>query len=262
MTIEEYKQLTYGSVIKDTREGNYLVLLGLAVVSPNYITYVRVGEKKLNEKDLLKEVKACTNIISIYKFFVTKEFHLVKELNFQNFVMKTKMVGLNKNDYYVEEFVPFYLTMHIITDIKEFTPLESYEIVFSDGNTTSFAYVYNNEGIVFVNNTFKAIKLTKEFIAKKNYCINPNIYSLGDITIGSIVDFTSYTCIVLKRHYTKFLVACIPNGNTVSLNGCFAIRKVVSKKELETGHLRSNAYSKDIIQLVMQYDDKLKEIFQ
>ena len=38
MNIEEFKKLTYGSVIKDTRRGDYLVLLGLSVVKTNYVT--------------------------------------------------------------------------------------------------------------------------------------------------------------------------------------------------------------------------------
>ena len=38
MTLEEFKQLTYGSVIKDTSRGDYLVLLGLSVVTTNYVT--------------------------------------------------------------------------------------------------------------------------------------------------------------------------------------------------------------------------------
>ena len=263
MNIEEFKQLTYGSVIKDTRRGDYLVLLGFSVVTVNYVTYVRINEKKLNEKDLLKEVKSCTSIKSLLEFFTTQEFHLVKELNFLNFVMKTKLTGINKNDYYVEEVVPFYILMHVITDIKEFSPLESYEITFRDGNTTDFAYIYNDEGIVFVNNTFKVIKLTgEEFIARKNYGINPNIYSHGEITIGSIINFATYTCIVLKRHYTKFLIACISTGNALSLQGCYSIRKVVKKSELEMGRVRTDAYSQELIKLMMKYDEQLKGIFQ
>ena len=99
-------------------------------------------EKELNEKDLLKEVKTDKKRIkSLYDFYTTKEFHFVKDLNFLNFVMKTKMTGINKNEYFVEELRPFYSIMHIITDIKELSPLESYEVTFRDGNTTDFAYI-------------------------------------------------------------------------------------------------------------------------
>lgn len=55
-------------------------------------------EKELNEKDLLNEVKTDKK----------KEFHFVKDLNFLNFVMKTKMTGINKNEYFVEELRLFY----------------------------------------------------------------------------------------------------------------------------------------------------------
>lgn len=79
------------------------------------------------------------------------------------------------------------------------------------------------------------LRLTGEFIARRNYGINPNIYSHGEITVGSIVNFETYTFIVLKRHYTKFLVACIPTGNVLSLKGCYSIRNVLKKSELEFG---------------------------
>ena len=122
--------------------------------------------------------------------------------------------------------------------------------------------IYNNEGIVFVNNTFKVLRLTGEFIARKNYGINPNIYSHGEITVGSIVNFETYTFIVLKRHYTKFLVACIPTGNVLSLKGCYSIRNVLKKSELEMGCVRQDAYSRELINFMMKYDEQLQGIFQ
>ena len=55
--------------------------------------------------------------------------------------MKTKMTGINKNEYFVEELRPFYSIMHIITDIKELSPLEFYDITFKDGHTTDVDYI-------------------------------------------------------------------------------------------------------------------------
>lgn len=88
------------------------------------------------------------------------------------------------------------------------------------------------------------------------------ISELNKLQLGSILYFNKddlYKDFGFIRHGKEY--TNIPTGNAISLQGCYSIRKVVKKSELEMGCVRTDAYSQELIKLMMKYDEQLQGIF-
>lgn len=258
MTIEELKQVKHGSVVHKKGSQYYAVLLGIFSYETLTLCCVRVKENDFSEDKIFTKIKTSKFGTISFDSLYYSDFELIQK-DFTSTILKLQMI-MPEHRMLNATNEPFYKEFRMVFCKKDLRPLRSYYIIRKDSSRTDINHVCNGDGTFFDNTTnlIKQISLPDNFIAIEQGGINPDRYGSG-IEAGNIFSYQGGYLIILKKHYTKFVVAIIPKGKFISLENCFADRTIMSKRELSRCFMEIDAFSMPLMKLFVKYEDKLKD---
>lgn len=255
MTLADIKKVRYGSVLFVPPD-NYYVVIGV-LHKLSYIAMVAVSGKKLTEKHLFKEIDACE--IKCRPFFELKNERVkLCDQDFSVFVTKLKMMNWkfelftigNLNNTIAQE-------LNICFGRSELQPLHTYS---NASYTRHFDYVYNNEAVEL----YTKIKLEKDDMFFDNGIILPHVIR-SDGKVGSYISIGYQFYLVKRKRFNKYtIVQCDGRNNILDF---FGENIVITGKELSRQALLQgsnclyDAYSEELIQLMIKYEEQLRNVF-